>query len=282
MSQTTRSSRLFVLGDVAAALPLLNDAAEAARGRGQVALQSYCLTLAARAQIALGALDDGRATLVEARAVGGADRRSWGWQRIHDIGTLDALAHATDVGWTDVLTQLDEAYGDGNRAGHRLEASAIACGAKAAARLGRHDDALRRYRTVLPAIERAPAWAMNYLRTLCDAVETLWLVSRTGAGRHPDLPLLEKALRGKALAADFRFPMMDARLALARVCAMDGRDAEAMRWFAEARTILDEQGARPLRAITELDASRVAARAGDPRRAQSSGEPPRTPSRPSG
>jgi hypothetical protein len=78
---------------------------------------------------------------------------------------------------------------------------------------------------------------------------------------------LEKALRGKALAADFRFPMMDARLALARVCAMDGRDTEATRWFAEARTILDQQGARPLRAIADLDASRITARAGDPRRA---------------
>jgi DNA-binding SARP family transcriptional activator len=259
--------RLFVLGDIAAALPLLNDAAETAFGRGQVALRSYCLSLAARAQIALGDLDGGRATLSEARSVAGSNRRGWGWQRLQYIGSLDALAHATDVGWTDVLAQMDEGFRDGNRAGHRLEASAIACGAKAAARLGRHDDALRRYQAVLPAVERAPAWAMNYLRTLCDAVETLWLVHGPGPNRHPDLGLLEKALRGKALAADFRFPMMDARLALARVCAMDGRDTEAMRWFAEARTILDQQGARPLRAIADLDASRITARAGDPRRA---------------
>ncbi|TWF82242.1 transcriptional regulator [Pseudonocardia hierapolitana] len=257
--------RLLVLGDIAVALPLLTDAAEAARERGQIALRSYYLTLAARAQITLGDLAGGRATLAGARAVGGADRRGWGWQRIHDIGTLDALAHATDVGWTDVLTQLDEAYGAGNKAGHRLEASAIACGAKAAARLGRLDDALRRYRAVLPAIERAPAWAMNYLRTLCDAVETLWIVHGPGRSGHPDLPVLEEALRGKALAADFRFPMMDARLALGRVCALDGRYDEAMRWFAEAGTVLAEQGARPLRAIIDLDASRVAARAGDPR-----------------
>jgi hypothetical protein len=84
-----------------------------------------------------------------------------------------------------------------------------------------------------------------------------------GPHGHPDLPLLEKAVRGKALAADFRFPMMDARLALARVCAMGGRHVEAMRWFAEAQTVLDVQGARPLRAIADLDASRVAACAGD-------------------
>jgi hypothetical protein len=106
---------------------------------------------------------------------------------------------------------------------------------------------------------------MNYLRTLCDAVETLWVAYGAGPSGHPDLPLLEEALRGKALAADFRFPMMDARLALGRVCALDGRYDEAMRWFAEAATVLTEQGARPLRAIADLDASRVAARAGDPR-----------------
>ena len=91
--------------------------------------------------------------------------------------------------------------------------------------------------------------------------------ARTEGERAPGPALLEKALLVKAVAADFRFPMVDARLALGRVCAMDGRHAEAMRWFAAARTVLDEQGARPLRAITNFDASRVAACAGDPRHA---------------
>jgi hypothetical protein len=80
------------------------------------------------------------------------------------------------------------------------------------------------------------------------AAETLWLLDR-----RDHLPMIEAALRDKALLGDFRFPMMDARLALARLCALDGSHDEASRWFANARTVLDAQGARPLRAIVDYD-----------------------------
>ena len=38
---------------------------------------------------------------------------------------------------------------------------------------------------------------------------------------------------------------------LARHCALQGRYDEAVDWFAKARAVLDEQGARPLRAIVD-------------------------------
>lgn len=44
----------------------------------------------------------------------------------------------------------------------------------------------------------------------------------------------------------------DARLSLARLCAVAGRPEEAREWFVRERAVLDEQGARPLRAITDL------------------------------
>lgn len=47
--------------------------------------------------------------------------------------------------------------------------------------------------------------------------------------------------------------MSDSRLALARMCALQGRYDEAAGWFAKAREVLDEQGTRPLRAITDYD-----------------------------
>ena len=111
----------------------------------------------------------------------------------------------------------------------------------------------------LPALERAAPWALTYLRTVCDAAEALWLLDR-----RDHLPAIETALRDKALPADFRFPMMDARLALARLCALDGRHEEASRWFAEARMVLDAQGARPLRAIVDFDEALMHWRAGGP------------------
>jgi hypothetical protein len=99
---------------------------------------------------------------------------------------------------------------------------------------------------------------MNHLRTLSDAVETLWLVAGPGPHHHPDVPVLNRITRDTALPADFRFPMMDIQLTPARLAALDGRPAEAIRLFAQARTALDERGARPLRAIVDHDAALVA------------------------
>jgi hypothetical protein len=56
--------------------------------------------------------------------------------------------------------------------------------------------------------------------------------------------------------------MMDLRLSLARLCAVDGRLDEAIYWFGQARTALEEQGAGPLRAITDFDEALMHARQG--------------------
>jgi hypothetical protein len=57
--------------------------------------------------------------------------------------------------------------------------------------------------------------------------------------------------------------MTDARLALARLCALDGRSREATRWFDAARAVLDTQGARPLRAVVDHDEALMHLRLGD-------------------
>jgi hypothetical protein len=85
----------------------------------------------------------------------------------------------------------------------------------------------------------------------------LWLLNR-----RDHLRSVEAALRLKALPADFRFPMMDLRLSLARLCAVDGRVEEAAHWFGQARLVLEEQQARPLRAITDFDQALMHARLG--------------------
>ncbi|MDQ4116280.1 MAG: hypothetical protein M3235_04885, partial [Actinomycetota bacterium] len=129
----------------------------------------------------------------------------------------------------------------------------------AQARLGRADRASALLADAVPALCRAPVWAINHLRTLCDSVEALWLL---GDG-SPWLVDLESVARD-VLPADFRFPCMDVRLALARLEALDGRLVEARRWFALARDVLDGQRAAPLRAIADFDAARSEFRAGDP------------------
>lgn len=73
------------------------------------------------------------------------------------------------------------------------------------------------------------------------------------AQRTDHLDVIERNLREKVIAPDFRYPMFDGRMALGRLCALTGRYEEASEWFAKARTVLDEQGARPLRAIVDYD-----------------------------
>lgn len=79
---------------------------------------------------------------------------------------------------------------------------------------------------------------------------------------HADV--VERALREKVAAPDFRSPMVDARLGIARLCALHGRQDEAVHWFREARRVLSEQDATPLRAITDFDEALMYVRRGGP------------------
>ncbi len=51
---------------------------------------------------------------------------------------------------------------------------------------------------------------------------------------------------------------------MAWLSAVQGRFDEAVDWFAKARSVLDEQGARPLRAITDYDEALMYVRRGAP------------------
>jgi tetratricopeptide (TPR) repeat protein len=135
--------------------------------------------------------------------------------------------------------------------------------ARTAAHRGQAERALAMLALPVRALSRAPAWALNYTRTASDTAETLWVL-----GRRDHLRPVEAALRLKALPADFRFPMMDLRLSLARLCALDGRLDEADHWFAQARLVLEEQEARPLRAIADFDQALMLTRAGRHRQAR--------------
>ncbi len=131
---------------------------------------------------------------------------------------------------------------------------------------GRDDDALQALHRVLPAIERAAGWAFGYTAILYWAIEALWILERRDCA-----DVLERNLREKTLAPDFRFPHTDARLALARLCALTGRFDEARTWFERARRVLDEQQAWPLRALVDFDEAWMEVRrsgAGDRERAR--------------
>lgn len=121
---------------------------------------------------------------------------------------------------------------------------------------GRHQEAMKLVEEVLPAIERGEGFQMNYTAMICLVCDTVWQ-----RGEKHDLPL-ERHLVSKTLEPDFRYPHMDGRLAMARLCALDARYREARGWFSQARGVLEEQGARPLRAIVDYDEATMYARRG--------------------
>jgi hypothetical protein len=82
----------------------------------------------------------------------------------------------------------------------------------------------------------------------CDAASAIWPL-----GNVDQIEVIGRNIREKVVAPDFRYPMQDARLSLARLCALRGHYGEAADWFSKARAVLEEQGACPLRAIADLD-----------------------------
>lgn len=118
---------------------------------------------------------------------------------------------------------------------------------------------MQRVGAVLPALEFGASWARTYCSAACIAAATIWMLNRP---EHVEV--IERNIRSKVLAPDFRAPMSDSRLSLARLCALQGHYDEACEWFDRARTVLREMSARPLQAITDFDQSLMYLRRNQP------------------
>jgi tetratricopeptide (TPR) repeat protein len=247
----------FRVGEYRSGLPLLREAAEQSEQQGKIGRAVEAWASVARFHAALGEF----AAAQEARNRGATLAERLPEPSIATaqlIGAEDEWRLAMDEGWDFPMQRVGPRPGEGQpRRVYR--AANVAAIARMHAHMGRVEPAMRRLSSVLLAIERAPGWAENYPRIACDAAETLWLTERTD-----HIEVIERNLREKVIDPDFRYPMMDGRLALARLCALQQRIDEAADWFAKARTVLDEQGARPLRAIVDYDEALMYARRGGP------------------
>jgi DNA-binding SARP family transcriptional activator len=249
---------LYLMGALRPALPVFEEAAARARARGELAREVHCRASIARALAALGDLGAAREALAGARELAGRiPGAGWSWERIHVVGARDALALATGEDWAGLQAAFDEFVGTDDPVVRWARAPMCAGCARTAAHLGHGEKAMALLALPVQALGRAPGWALNYTRTASDTAEALWQLDR-----RDHLRSVEAALRLKALPADFRFPMMDLRLSLARLCAIDARLEEASHWFGQARRALEEQGARPLRAIADFDHALMYARHG--------------------
>ena len=242
-------------GEFRRALPLSESWALQAEREGRIVNAIGQWAGLAIAQTALGDLAAARLTYERSAAL--AARVASPIPAILLTAARYDLAIAVDEGWEDFVGERQDRFEERAIEYTRTLAAAVWVSiARLCARLERADQALLLLARILPALQRAPVWAPSYADIACNAAATLWLLERTDhAGT------IESALQ-KVLAADFRCPMRDARLATGQLCALQGRYDEAVEWFAKARAVLDEQGARPLRAIVDYDEALMYARRG--------------------
>jgi tetratricopeptide (TPR) repeat protein len=247
----------YIAGEYIRALALGNQFAALHVERGQLARAAAVFTNIANCQSALGNPAASREALAHAIELA---------ERVGNppyVALLIQFVHLNHTwtrgeGYGFLLPGIERLLADDPPEIRLLRAPLWATSAFAYAYEGRREDALRALERTLPAIERAAGWAIAYTMVVTSAIEALWVVER-----RDHIEVLERNLREKTLAPDFRDPHIDARLSLARLCALTGRFDEAREWFEEARRVLEEQGARPLRAITDFDEALMEVRRGE-------------------
>ncbi len=232
------------------------DAAEFEQ-RGAIVRAMAAWASVAKCQIALGDFVEGQAALDRASAMS-TGRPSFGSMTI--AGARAELHLAMNENWEQLLPDIRRDFGVSNAAMGLSEflraqgpealelAVARAYFACIYAFLGERERALRELNELPAALEDGAGWAISYVPMSLFAARTIWVLN---APAHAEI--IERNLRKKVLAPDFRWPSGDSRLELAHLCALQGRDDEASAWFAKAREVLDKQGARPLRAMADYD-----------------------------
>jgi len=253
--------RAFWAGDYRGDLPLMRGVTEFALQRGQFILAAFQLTIIARLESALGDLAASAETFARATAVVSRLPVSQ-FLRLQMQAVPAEHALIRGEGFESVVRAVEDPLVLGALENRWALAAAKAFVACLQAHEGHNAEALQELTAVLPAIERSFGSAPNYTLVIGLAAEALWTLQRTD-----HIEIIERNLRAKTIAPDFRYPHVDGRLSLARLCALQGRYDEAVEWFAKARTVLHEQGARPLRAIADFDEALMYARrgaAGDP------------------
>jgi class 3 adenylate cyclase/tetratricopeptide (TPR) repeat protein len=245
------------LGDARRAVTILLDALPLAERDGRIAEQVAFHGELARCYAALGELEAARVSLERCAAmVSRLPGPSPHTQQL-SIAQLELLM-ATGTGLAPAAPVLEKWRRQAAPEANYARALMFAVGALAYAHAGRDDDAIDMIEKALPAIERAPAGELNLPGIACLAAWALWVLQRLD-----HVEAIERCLRERVVAPDHRCILQDGRVALGRVSALQGRYDDASGWFASARTVLEADGQRPLRAIVDYDEGLMYARRND-------------------
>jgi class 3 adenylate cyclase/tetratricopeptide (TPR) repeat protein len=251
---------ILLAGDCRRSLPLWQQRAAEAERSGRIALALDAWAFAAHCQIALGDFTAARAAYDRAVAMSARVNRV-ALPLLNLVSVRFDFLIALDSGFDEMGQFPGEAelYANPPPQFRWAMVAGFASNALILAQRNLPDPALSLLERVRDGLLRGAPWGLSYGVAAGDAASTLWLLNRTD---HIDV--VEASVRDKVLAPDFRFPMRDGRLSMARVCALQGRYGEASSWFAKARQVLDEEGWRPLRAIADYDEALMYLRRGGP------------------
>jgi tetratricopeptide (TPR) repeat protein len=246
--------RAFAAGEYRQFRQHFADDAEVALAKGQLALAALSYTVLARIEGALGDLEASQRSYAQAVALA---------ERLPPLPFLTIQMSVVPMEHTLVRGENIEAFlpavegmlGEAAAENKWVFGTWRAIAADMSARAGRQADALRWLERALPAIERGPGWAINYPALICVAANALWVLERCD-----HVEVIERNLREKVIAPDFRYAHFDGRLALAKLLALQGQLDEAGEWFERARRVLEEEGARPLRAVVDFEEALALAR----------------------
>ncbi len=244
----------FSLGDARRGRELFVAFADGLERSGKIAPAALCCAEAARSCTALGLFDEGDRLLSRGLALASrVGARSTAVVQL--LGARYERAVMTGEGAERLFAEVGETALQPQAQDMWVFAAVRACIARGLAWLGQAEPAIAQITELVAPLDLARGTGGNYTMMACTAAEALWLLDR-----RDHIDAIERNLREKVVQPDFRYINVDGRLSLARLCALQGRYAEASGWFAEARTVLEEDGARPLRAIVDYDEALMYAR----------------------
>ena len=251
---------LLLAGDCRRSLPIWQQRAADAERSGRIAMAMDSWAFTARCHNTLGDFPAARAAYDRALAM--SARVAGASLPLLNLASIrfDFLI-AMDEGFTEIAPLPGEAEIFANPPPEFRWAIAAGCASTAEilARQNIAEPALQLLSRTPDALIRGAPWGFSYSVMVADAASTLWLLNRLD-----HIEIIESCLRDKVLKPDFRFPMRDARLSMARICALQHRWDEATDWFDHARQVLDVGGWRPLRAIADYDQALMYLRRGGP------------------
>jgi tetratricopeptide (TPR) repeat protein len=246
--------RTFSAGEYARCLPGFEAEAAEAEEQGRLARAARGWAMASQCQSALGRLAEARAALERAETLGARI----GVPILPVLSARACLASVLDEEWGAMADAFAPLAGSTHPALAFGLGWARAVAARAEAGRHRVQEALAYLAEAVPWLEQAPAWTLWLPVVGGLSAEVLWILER-----FDHAPAMETALREKIVGPDFRFPLVDGRLSLGRLCALTGRHDEAKHWFGEARRVLEEEGGRPLRACADFDEALMYVRRGE-------------------